>query len=41
MSTLGGQTVREFATASGSKRKVAVLGANGGIGQPLAMLMKV
>lgn len=33
---------REMATASGGKgRKVAVLGAAGGIGQPLSMLMKV
>ena len=33
---------RDFATAArGKERKVAVLGAAGGIGQPLSMLMKV
>ena len=35
--------VREFASggARGKERKVAVLGAAGGIGQPLSLLMKV
>lgn len=34
--------VRGMATAArGKERKVAVLGAAGGIGQPLSLLMKV
>lgn len=32
---------RQYASKSGKERKVAVLGAGGGIGQPLSMLMKV
>lgn len=32
---------RAYASASPPERKVAVLGAAGGIGQPLALLMKV
>lgn len=35
------QASREMATRSGKERKVAVLGAAGGIGQPLSLLMKV
>lgn len=36
------QQAASFAAAAGAKpRKVAVLGAAGGIGQPLSMLMKV
>lgn len=38
------QAGRELATASKAptrERKVAILGAGGGIGQPLSMLMKV
>ena len=34
------QGARGFAAASASSRKVAVLGAAGGIGQPLGLLMK-
>lgn len=35
------QVSREMATKAGKERKVAVLGAGGGIGQPLSLLMKV
>jgi malate dehydrogenase len=35
------QSSRGMATSSGPKRKVAVLGAAGGIGQPLGLLMKL
>lgn len=35
------QQSREMASTSGKARKVAVLGAAGGIGQPLSLLMKV
>lgn len=35
------QQSREFTTAPIKPRKVAVLGAAGGIGQPLSLLMKV
>jgi NADPH:quinone reductase-like Zn-dependent oxidoreductase len=37
---LAAQFTRQMATAPGIGRKVAVLGAAGGIGQPLSMLMK-
>lgn len=32
---------RTYASSSNPERKVAVLGAGGGIGQPLSLLMKV
>lgn len=35
------QASREMATKAGKERKVAVLGAAGGIGQPLSLLMKM
>lgn len=35
------QQTREMASTGGKPRKVAVLGAAGGIGQPLSLLMKV
>lgn len=35
------QASREFASKAPKDRKVAVLGAAGGIGQPLSLLMKV
>lgn len=35
------QESRGMATSTGPKRKVAVLGAAGGIGQPLGLLMKL
>lgn len=35
------QASRELATRAPKDRKVAVLGAAGGIGQPLSLLMKV
>jgi malate dehydrogenase len=35
------QASREMATRAPKDRKVAVLGAAGGIGQPLSLLMKV
>jgi malate dehydrogenase len=34
-------TARSFAARAMSTRKVAVLGAGGGIGQPLSMLLKL
>lgn len=34
-------TQREMATRAAKDRKVAILGAAGGIGQPLSLLMKV
>lgn len=34
-------TQREMATRAPKDRKVAILGAAGGIGQPLSLLMKV
>jgi malate dehydrogenase len=34
------QTTKNFSTSSQNNRKVAVLGASGGIGQPLALLLK-
>ncbi len=42
LASLAAQASREMATAArGKERKVAVLGAAGGIGQPLSILMKV
>lgn len=35
------QASREMATRAPKDRKVAILGAAGGIGQPLSLLMKV
>jgi malate dehydrogenase len=35
------ESAAEFSTRAGKERKVAVLGAAGGIGQPLSLLMKV
>ena len=36
-----GSSARSYASAGAPERKVAVLGAAGGIGQPLGLLMKV
>jgi len=38
--TLGATCARTFSTGGASKMRVAVLGAGGGIGQPLALLLK-
>jgi hypothetical protein len=35
------ESAAEFSTRAAKERKVAVLGAAGGIGQPLSLLMKV
>merc|ERR1711935_626297 len=35
------QMVRQFSTSKASNNKVAVMGASGGIGQPLSMLLKL
>jgi malate dehydrogenase len=35
------ESAAEFSTRAVKERKVAVLGAAGGIGQPLSLLMKV
>jgi malate dehydrogenase len=39
-SALKSTTLRSFSTSARAERKVAVLGAGGGIGQPLSLLLK-
>ena len=41
LSMLAAQIARMSSSAGSQARKVAVLGAAGGIGQPLSLLMKV
>jgi len=38
--TAGATCLRQFSTSGGNQMRVAVLGAGGGIGQPLALLLK-
>jgi len=38
--TVGASCLRHFSTTGGNQMRVAVLGAGGGIGQPLALLLK-